>query len=131
MSTTSIKISTKNTPNEAVQAIGDALTKQFDARNIISQPKTQLSICKSTHLLAHIVVVEFLCETAALMAVEIRVMAVDRRAAMKTTDVDHLGARVEGQNDPKEQDPRASGPRTCSVGVGRGLAAVLGRWSCG
>ncbi len=129
MSTTSIKISTKNTPNEAVQAIGDALTKQFDARNIISQPKTQLSICKSTHLLAHIVVVEFLCETAALMAVEIRVMAVDRRAAMKTTDVDHLGVSVEGRNVPDELYPRSSGPRTCWLGVCRGLEAVLGGWS--
>jgi hypothetical protein len=33
-------------------------------------PNTQL-ICKSTHLLAHIVVAELLCEAAALLAVEI------------------------------------------------------------
>jgi hypothetical protein len=94
-------------------------------------PKTQLSICKSTYLLAHIVVVELLCEEAALLAVEIRVIAIDRRAAITTTDVDQLVVSVGWPNDPKEQDTRASGQRTCSVGVGRGLAAVLGRWSCG
>jgi hypothetical protein len=79
----------------------------------ISFPKTQLSICKSTHLLAHIVVVELLREAAALLAVEIRVIAVDRRAAITRTDVDHLGVSVEGRNVPDELYPRSSGPRTC------------------
>jgi hypothetical protein len=95
-------------------------------------PKTQLSIiCKSTHLLAHIVDVELLCEAAALLAVEIRVIAVDRRVAITTTDVDvnHLGVSVEGRNVPDELYPRSSGPRTCCLGVGRVLAAVLGGWS--
>jgi hypothetical protein len=57
-------------------------------------PKTQLSICKSTYLLAHIVVVELLCEAAALLAVEIWVIAIDRRAAITTTDVDQLVVSV-------------------------------------
>jgi hypothetical protein len=92
-------------------------------------PKTQLSICKSTHLLAHIVVVELLCEAAALLAVDIRAITVDRRAAITTTDVDHLGISVEGQNVPDELYPRSSGPPMCWLGVGRGLAAVLGGWS--
>jgi hypothetical protein len=64
-----------------------------------------------------------------LLAVEIRVNAVDRRAVMKTTDVDHLGINVEGRNVPDELYPRSSGPRTRWLGVGRGLAAVLGGWS--
>jgi hypothetical protein len=90
-----------------------------------------LPICKSTHLIAHVVVFELLCDAAALLAVEIRVIPVDRRAAIATTDVDQLDVSVGWTNNPKEQDTRASGPRTCSVGVGRGLAAVLCRWGCG
>jgi hypothetical protein len=70
-----------------------------------------------------------LCEAAVLLAVEIRVIAVDRRAAITTTDVDHLGVSVEGRNVPDELYPWSSGPRTRWLGVGRGLAAVMGGWS--
>jgi hypothetical protein len=105
-------------------------TKQI-AKMLCSDPKTKLPICVLTHLFARIIVAELLGEAAALLAMDSRAMAVDRSSTITANHVDHLGARVEGQNDPKEQDTRASGPRACSVGVGRGLAAVLGRWSCG
>jgi hypothetical protein len=95
-----------------------------------SDRKTTIPICKSTHLLAPIVVVELLGELAALFAMDSRVMAVHRSSTIMANHVDHLGACVEGQNDLKKQFPRSSGPQTFLVGVGRGLSAVLGRWSC-
>jgi hypothetical protein len=96
-----------------------------------SDPKTTLPICKLAYLLARIVVAELLCEAAALLAMDSRVMAVDRSSTITANDVVQLVVSVGWPNDSKEQDPRSRGPRTCSVGVGRGLAAVLGRWSCG
>jgi hypothetical protein len=130
MSSSSIKTST-NHPNEAVKAIVDALMNQFDGRNVRFRPQITLPICKLTYLLARIVVAELLCEAAALLAMDGGVIAVDRRLTITANNVDQLVVSVGWPNDSKEQDPPSSGPRTCSVGDGRGLAAVLGRWSCG